>query len=109
MRRISLALALGITLVGIKSATVASRKTNRLARRYSDNYTATWTAINDLYTRIGDPGATGSIGLTRVQSVFLSELGVLPNQSDNNTTLAGVLTWSNNLTDHLIAENYMLP
>jgi hypothetical protein len=31
----------------------------------------------------------------------------LPHQSDNNTTLAGVLTWSNNLTDALIASGLM--
>ena len=33
----------------------------------------------------------------------------LPNQSNDNTTLAGVLTWSNNLTTNMIAAGLMLP
>lgn len=40
-------------------------------------------------------------------SGFLANLSLLPHQSDNNTTLAGVLTWSNNLTDNLIANGFM--
>lgn len=33
--------------------------------------------------------------------------GQLDHQSDTNTTLDGVLTWSDNLTDGLIAKGYM--
>jgi len=60
------------------------------------------TAMNSItasqYTLLGTTNLT-----------FIASLGILPNQSDNNTTLSGVLTWSNNITDHLISNGYMSP
>lgn len=45
--------------------------------------------------------------LTSLPLSFLGGLSKLPHQSDNNTTLAGVLAWANNLTDNLINNGFM--
>jgi hypothetical protein len=66
--------------------------------------------INTLQNQV----ATLQSQMTAVQNTllilpvsFLNGLAKLPHQSDNNTTLSGVLAWANNLTDNLQANGFM--
>ena len=96
MRKTTVALLLGVTFLGIKASSKASKKSIALEARYSDNFTAVWTALNALQPII----TTGN-------AAFLAELSELPNQSNDNSTLTGVCDWANNLTNHLIANGFM--
>ena len=82
---------------GIQGSITAAQMT-ALAALSTSQITAMNSITASQYTLLGTTNLT-----------FIASLGILPNQSDNNTTLSGVLTWSNNLTDHLISNGYMSP
>ena len=101
MRKTTVALLLGVTFLGIKASSKASKKSIALESRYSDNFTAVWTAINALQPII----TTGN-------AAFLAELQQLPNQTtaNDNTFSDGAFTGLanavNNLQSHLQAYGF---
>lgn len=89
----------GLTAAQIAAlATLSTSQISDLAALSTSQLAAMATITASQYTLLGTTNQT-----------FIAGLSKLPNQSDNNTTLAGVLTWSNNLTDHLISNGFMSP
>lgn len=109
MRRISLAIALGVTFLAIKN-TKASKKTISLEQRYGDNFVGVWTAIQALQTDVTSLNSDfSSISGLAGNASFLANLSMLPHQSDTNSTLPGVCGWANNHTDNMVSNGFMHP
>jgi hypothetical protein len=99
VRKTTVALLLGVTLLGIKASSKASKKSIALESRYSDNFTSVWTALNALQPII-----------TANNAAFLGGLSKLPHQVNDNgsdfdsSDFTGLVNAVNNLQSNL--QNY---